>query len=522
MKSKEYNIALDCVDKNGQSLHNKHKPALIYVKEGSAPVKLNFANVEGLTHRMANAFRNLGLEKGQRIVLRLQNCPEFPITFLAAIKAGLIPIPTSPLLTWKELKFILEDSEAASLIMSDDLIPDEIEKDKPDSLKQSIALSPQKEQIRKGFLRWQDLLKNSAPEFTTIPTLGEDPAFWLYTSGTEGKPKAVIHAHRSIPAHDARAKLWQDLRFNDVIFNTSSLHWSYALTSGLLDLWRHGLPTVIYQGHLSAEKICHLIKHFGVTTFMSVPGIYHRLVEYLENNDAKKYFSQVRVCNSAGEKLTEEVRKKFKELTGLEIYEGLGMTEHSVYLCQRVSEEIIPHSCGKPIPDQKISIVDELGNELPAGTPGILASHRSCPGLMLGYHQRPDEETKYFSIDYFLSGDLAQQDEEGNFFFLGRRDDILTAGGYRISPLEIEVALNEIPDISESAVVDKELIAGKTSLAAYLVLDKECSDPEAKIQEIRSALKDSLASYKIPKEFYFVESLPKTSNGKIQRKLLRD
>jgi len=518
---KLYNIALDCIDKNAQSLHNKHKPALLYVKEGAAPLRLTFANLEGLSNHMANAFLGLGLEKGQRVVLRLPNCPEFPIAFLGAIKAGLVPIPSSPQFTWRELEFILADSEASAFVTAKDLLPAEIE-GKPASLRHILCLAPRdwdRASPASGLHRFQDLLKNSSPQFSTAPTSGEEAAFWLYTSGTEGRPKAVIHAHRSIPAHDARAKLWQDLRFNDVVFNTSALHWSYALTAGLLDLWRHGLPSLIYDGPPSAERICQLVKHFGITTFMSVPGIYRRLAEYLSSGDKGHPFAQVRVCNSAGEKLSPEIREKFRANTGREIYEGLGMSEHSVYLVQRAGEPPVEASCGQALPGQRISIVDEEGRELPAGTEGILASHRSCAGLMLGYHRRPEEEAACWKGDWFLSGDMAQRDEAGNFYFLGRRDDVITAGGHRISPLEIEAILNAIPGVRESAAIGQEIEAGRTAVSAFVVAEKKApAELEARIQ---AELEKSLAAYKRPKSITFVESLPKTGNGKLQRKQLR-
>jgi len=547
-----YNIALDCIDKNAQSPHNKHKPALIYVKDGAAPLRLNFSNLEGLTNRIANALKDLGLQKGERLVLRLPNCPEFPITFLGAIKAGMIPIPSSAQATENELKFILNDSEASVLVTTEELFPNEIKEAKPHFLKKILILSkppsphpsPLEGEGVQGtgegkVFRFQDLLKNSSSQFQTEPTHANAPAFWLYTSGTEGKPKAVIHAHRSIPAHDGRAKLWNDFRFNDVIFNTSSLNWSYALTAGLLDVWRHGLPTLIYDGPLSAEKICQLIKQFGVTTLMSVPGIYRRLVDYLQNNVGAPLGAPLRICNSAGEKLSENIRKKFKDLTGLEIYEGLGMSEHSVYLVQQVGEPIIEGSCGKALPDQKIEIVDEEGNELPPHTPGILASHESCPGLMLGYkgtdlspplslvrrggpnyapslQRRGEGEVS----NWFLSGDLAQKDEAGNFFFLGRRDDVITAGGYRISPLEVEALLNAMPEIEESAVVGKEIETGKTLVTAFVVLKENIGENEILENKIKNECAQKLSHYKCPKQIYFTQKLPKTTNGKLQRKLL--
>jgi len=550
-----YNIALDCIDKNAQSPHNKHKPALIYVKDLSPPLekgdtggfldqkippdlplqkggsleikKFTFSNLEGLTNRIANALKNLGLQKGERLVLRLPNSPEFPITFLGAIKAGIIPIPSSVQATEDELKFILEDSEANVLVTTEDLFPKEILKNHLPSLKYILCITPtsllplltKEGDGGRSVLRFQDLLKNSSSQFQTEPTQPNDPAFWLYTSGTEGKPKAVIHAHRSIPAHDTRAKLWNDFRFNDVIFNTSALNWSYALTAGLLDVWRHGLPTLIYNGPLNAEKIYQLIKQFGITTFMSVPGIYRRLVEYFEKGGAP-LTTPLRICNSAGEKLPEEIREKFKNYTELEIYEGLGMSEHSVYLIQRVGEKIVKGSCGKALPDQKIEIVDEEGKELSANTPGVLATHVSCPGLMLNYKKVGANNYLPLQRGFFLSGDLAQKDESGNFFFLGRRDEVITAGGYRISPLEVEAVLNAMPEMEESAVIGKEIEAGKTLVTAFLVLKSGFEADENLEIQIKKECEKKLSTYKCPKQIYFTKNLPKTANGKIKRKEL--
>ncbi len=526
-----YNIALDCVDKHAQSYENKDKTALICMKEGGEVTRLTFSNLQGLTNRIANGLKNSGFQKGDRIIIYLPNCPEFPVMFLGAIKAGFIPIPVSPLLTSEELKFIVEDSGAKEVVSSQ---------------------------------RWvQDLFKSSSSQFITVSTQADEPAYWLYTSGTEGKPKAVVHAHRSIKAHDVRTKVWQDFRRGDVIFNTSALNWSYALTAGLLDVWRHGLTSVIYEGKPDPKNLCEIIQKEKVTIFMSVPGIYRRLVESFEKSPQPPFtkrggsfssplckggpggiFSNVRVCNSAGEKLPEEIRNKFKEYTGLEIYEGLGMTEHSVYLVQPFGEPVVKDSCGKALPGQRIAVLKESivtpakaggqwsqrdsrfrGNdnmtEAKAGEVGILASHRSCLGLMLGYRENPPLPPFYKGGlgGFFLSNDLAYQDEKGNFFFQGRKDDVITAGGYRISPLEVETVLNQYPKVLESAVVGLEENQ-KTFVAAFVVLGKEENQTSLLQEKIKSYMSEHLAKYKIPKKIIFVNALPKTANGKLKRKEL--
>src|SRR4029450_9005339 len=196
-----------------------------------------------------------------------------------------------------------------------------------------------------------------------------------------------------------------------------------------------------------------VIRGLGVTTFMSVPGIYRRLAEHPE---AKNFFAKGRGSLCPGEKLSEEGREHFLQNAGLEIHEGLGMTEHSVYLIQQVGEPFVPGSCGKGLPEEKTAILRQDLSVAPPGEIGILASRRDSPGVMLGYHRRPEEEAKAFQGEWFLSGDLAHQDESGNFFFVGRGDDVITAGGYRISPMEVESALNQHPLVLESAAVSWE------------------------------------------------------------------
>ncbi len=520
-----YNIALDCIDKHAGTLQNKHKTALIYLKEDPAtgklrepPLRLSYSSLQGLSNAMAHAFAGLGLARGSRILIRLPNCIEFPITFLGAIKAGLIPIPSSPLFTWHELKFLLEDSQASALVTSRELAPPELWPEKPASLQEILLLSEKEEKLPPQAKRWQDLLKSALAVFATEPTPADAPAFWLYTSGTEGRPKAVIHAHRSIRAHDARAQLWQDVKAGDVIFNTSAVNWSYTLTCGMLDVWRHGLSSVLYQGSLQPALLAQIIRRHGVTTFMTVPGIYRRLLPYLE--EQSETLAGLRVCLSAGERLSEEIRKKFHEQTGLEIYEGLGMTEHSVYLVQEFGKPQIPGSCGRSLPGQKIALLRDDLSECAPGEMGILASHRDCEGLFLGYHQRPEESAAAFRGDWFLTGDLAERDADGNFFFLGRRDDVLTSGGYRISPAEVEAALNSHPAVEESAAVNLAAEAGKTLVEAFVVLKAGHLATQDLAKEILSTAATRLAAYKIPRQIVFLRELPKTTNGKLRRQAL--
>jgi len=521
---KDYNLSWDCVDKNGVSLLNKHKKALISVTappEGG-PLQsktMTYSTLMGLTNRVANGFSSLGLERGDRIVLRLPNLPEFPLNFLGAIKAGLIPIPTFPQFRWRELKFILEDSRARAIVSTPDLLPPEIFTDRPKDLKDILLISPKGEELPSESQRWQDLITNSSASFKGVPTNSEDPAYWLYTSGTTGTPKAVIHAHRSIPAHDSRCQKWLDVRESDVIFNTSNLNWSYALTAGMLDIFRHSLTTVIYHGKLDPEKICEIIRRFHVATFMSVPGIYRRLARHLTEHP--RALEGVRSILCSGENLKPEVRKKVEAATHIPIREGLGMTENSVFLVQSVDKPVIPGSLGQPTFPEQIEILDKDFNPAKPGEIGILATRKDCPGLMLGYFERPDESKEAFQGDWFLSGDLVYKDEAENYFFVGRRDDVITAGGFRVSPIEVEKVLNQHPWVEESAVVASSPGPDKTLVQAFIVLTEgQPADKDTRAQILTFA-KKNLAPYKSPREISFLKELPKTTTGKIKRQELK-
>ncbi len=499
-----YSIAFDCVDRHASHPETAGRTALILVEGDEAGIQameqVSFHYLSMETNALAGALR-LKARAGSRAVLRLPNSLDFPLAFLACLKAGLIPVPTSSQLTEPELRFILEDSGAALLLTTEDLLPEEIIGNPPGSLD---------EILKAPFALGEPVVP--------VATNSDDPAFWLYTSGTAGIPKAVKHAHRNIPAHDERARLWMDLREGDIVFNTSALNWSYALTCGLLDPWRHGATSVVYRGPLKAGNLWETIEELQVTTLMSVPGVYRRLASYLREKPCGK--KRLRVVLSAGERLPEIIRKEFREVTGLQIREGLGMTEHSVYLAQAIGDPVREGSCGKPLPGHRVAILREDLSEAAAGEVGVLASHRSCPGLMLGYHRASPEEEKAFHGEWFLSGDMAFCDTEGNFYYVGRRDDVITAGGYRISPLEVEHVLNHLPEVEESAVAGCDVSDGKTIIRAHVVLRSHLAGSDAMKALLIAEAGKNLAHYKVPREIVFVDRLPKTANGKLLRRQL--
>jgi acyl-coenzyme A synthetase/AMP-(fatty) acid ligase len=483
-----YNITEDCVLRPASE--DRSQTALIFADERGASRKWTRAELARAVQGVAAWLRKSGVKKGQRLLIRLPNGTEFPAAFFGAILAGAIPIPASPLLTPSEVRFLTQDSGAVCVL------------DDPERLRR--------------------LMETPHDRRISAKSRANDPAFWLYTSGTEGKPKGVIHAHRSIPAHDARCRLWMDLRPGDVVFNTSALNWSYALTCGLADTLRHRAISLIFSGRPDPETLLKVIARERVTILMSVPGILRRLTDYLERRQsARKLLASVRICISAGEKLPLGMRSRFRKVSGRTLVEGLGMTEHSVYLVQPKGFPIVEGSCGRSLAGRKVTILREDLRPARPGEVGILASHRSCAGLMLGYHRRPKEEKKVFRQGWFLSGDFATRDEKGNFFYVGRRDDVITAGGYRISPMEVEAVLNRHPAVRESAAVGAEIALGKTIVRGHVVLKRGRRATEALKNSILDFARKRLARYKAPREVAVTAELPRTSTGKLIRKKFR-
>lgn len=484
-----YNIAKDCV--LDPAAEDASAPALIFADGRDASRVMTRGELLQAVQGVAAGLKKKGIRPGARLLIRLPNGPEFPAAFFGAILVGAVPIPVSSSLTAPEMRFLKKDSGA-------------------------VAVLEDAGSVRR--LMTTPVTRRLVPK-----TRKNDPAFWLYTSGTEGRPKGVIHAHRSIPAHDARCRVWMELKKGDVVFNTSALNWSYALTSGLADALRHRSTSLIFSGKPDPETLLKVIAEEKVSILMSVPGIYRRLTEWLERQpSSKKLLKSVRVWISAGEKLPSEIRSRFRKATGKTIREGLGMTEHSVYLVQPKGSPIVDGSCGRSLEVRKVTVLKEEDlKPARAGEVGLLASRRSCEGLMLGYHRRPEEEKKAFRNGWFLSGDFAFRDEKGNFFYVGRRDDVITAGGYRISPMEVENVLNRHPAVKESVVIGVEIEPGKTIVRGHVVLKKGRRMTKEIEKSILDFTGNDLARYKVPREILLAKELPRTSTGKLIRKRFR-
>lgn len=513
----EYNIGYDVVDKHAKT-DKKNKIALYWENAEGETDKFTFLDMKHLTNRFGNALKNLGFKKGDRFLIRLPNLPEFQISFLGGTKIGAVPIPSSVMFRAHEIEYRINDSSSKAVITTQKYV-DEVNKikDKCPTLKNIIIV----DDAYGDQLSYDELMKNSSQNLEIEPTKKDDMAFFCYTSGTTGEPKGAVHLHRWVPGNDPSLLFWQQGEENDIIAHTGDLNWIFPLGNGFLYPWRWGISTFVYDGKFDAKHWFELLEKYEITNLASVPTAYRIFVTV---KDAEKNYdlSNLKHCISAGEPLNPEVIKKWKRMFDLEIYDGIGMTEVMVYLSNIQGMKVKPGSCGRPQPGKICGIIDHDGKVQPIGEPGVLAIKKTDPGLFKEYWNKPEKTIDSFKNDWFLTGDVLYQDEDGYFWFSGRDDDLIMASGYRISPFEVESAVISHPEVLEAAVVASPDEIRGVIVKAFVVLHDKKKASERLVKDIQKHCKKVAAPYKYPREIEFVEDLPKTQSGKIKRKELRE
>jgi acyl-coenzyme A synthetase/AMP-(fatty) acid ligase len=432
-----------------------------------------------------------GLSAGDRVLLRLGNTPHFPILFLGAIATGLIPVPTSAQLTKPEITKIAAELNPALVIAADGIAcPDGIPSLDTTAVEQFYALPPAT--YRKGD--------------------PNRPAYIIYTSGTSGQPRAVVHAHRAIWARRMMHDGWYGLRADDRMMHAGAFNWTYTLGTGLMDPWSIGATALIPTEITSPQDLGHMIRAHKASIFAAAPGVYRQMLRH--HPDLKT--PTLRHGLSAGEKLPTATRSAWIAATNTQIHEAFGMSECSTFLSSSPTRPAPNGSLGYPQSGRRVAILCD-GQPAPANTEGTIAIHKDDAGLMLGYLDQPTETAAKYTGEWFLTGDTGTIDANGAVTYLGRADDMLNAGGFRVSPLEIEAALTEHPKISEAATVEVPVKSGAMIIAAFYsateVIDKS---------ELADFAAARLAKYKSPRIYVKVDILPRGANGKLLRKQLRD
>ncbi len=471
--------------------------------------------------RAAAALKRLGLVPGDRLMMSVADGPDFVALFLGGIKIGVVTLPINTLLKPKDYLYYLNDSEAKAVVIDASLVP-AIEAIKRELRSVRHILTCGRPAPGYDFLDDALAAEAAAPE--TLPRDPDDMAFWLYSSGSTGDPKGVVHTHAHIYwAAELFGLGAQGIRGDDVILCPPKMFFAYGLGNQVYFPIRAGATVVINQGPITPKRVWDLWLSHEPTIVMSVPTLFAGQLQIAEQElgqeRVRRASRHVRFCVSGGEILPPTLYQRWKTFTGLEILDAIGTTEMTHMFTMNRPGAAVPGSCGKIVEGFRYEVLDDGGRVLPRGEIGNL--HVFGPTAATQYWNKPERTKQVMGRGGVLSGDKVFEDERGNIFMVGRTDDMLRVGGIWVSPAEVEGALAAHPAVLECAVVghpdEHQMIKPK----AFVVLRGEVSDRAALKESMMAHLRAELAHIKCPRWIEFVTELPKTTTGKIQRFRLR-
>ncbi|XP_011787269.1 PREDICTED: acyl-coenzyme A synthetase ACSM3, mitochondrial [Colobus angolensis palliatus] len=522
-----FNFAKDVLDQwtNMEKAGKKpSNPAFWWINGKGEEVRWSFEELGSLSRKFANILSEAcSLQRGDRVILILPRVPEWWLANVACLRTGTVLIPGTTQLTQKDILYRLQSSKANCIITNDVLAPavDAIAP-KCENLHSKLIVS---ENSREGWGNLKEMMKCVSDSHTCVKTKHNEIMAMFFTSGTSGYPKMTAHTHSSYGLGlSVNGRFWLDLTPSDVMWNTSDTGWAKSAWSSVFSPWIQG--ACVFAHHLprfEPTSVLQTLSKYPITVFCSAATVYRMLVQ---NDMASCKFKSLKHCVTAGEPITPDVTEKWRNKTGLDIYEGYGQTE-TVLICGNFKGmKIKPGSMGKPSPAFDVKIVDVNGNVLPPGQEGdigIQVLPNRPFGLFAHYVDDPSKTASTLRGNFYITGDRGYMDEDGYFWFVARSDDIILSSGYRIGPFEVENALNEHPSVAESAVVSSpDPIRGEV-VKAFIVLnpDYKSHDQEQLIKEIQEHVKKSTAPYKYPRKVEFIQELPKTISGKTKRNELR-
>jgi benzoate-CoA ligase family protein len=508
--TRDYNFAADILSRN---LDAGRADKIAFIDHCG---KYSYAELADRVERFGHVLRALGMRSEERILICLLDTIDWPTAFLGAIKAGVVAVPVNTLLTEDDYRFMLEDSRARVLVVSEEILP---------KLKPAIAASKNlthvivSGQVTHGHHHLATLLTHADNKPITAPTTCDDMCFWLYTSGSTGKPKGAVHSHADLKlTDDLYARPILGITENDVCYSVAKLFFAYGLGNALTFPMSAGATIVLLPQRPTPEAVAHLLMKHQVTIFYAVPTFY---ALFLASPAAPSRSDvKIRCCVSAGEALPPDIGRRWSERYGVDILDGLGSTEMlHIFLSNRPGD-VKYGTSGKPVPGYDIRLIDDDGGVIE--TPGEMGELqvRGPTSAMMYWNNRTQSRTTFLG-EWTRSGDKYVEDENGYFVYRGRRDDMMKVSGIYVSPFEVEVVLQSHPDVLEAAVVgwpdSDKLIKPK----AFVVPKSPDRASEAFAQKLQDECRHKLAPYKYPRWVEFRRELPKTATGKIQRFKLR-
>ncbi len=506
---RDYNAAYDLVERN---LAAGRGGKLAFIDDDG---RYTYADLAERVDRAANAFTMLGLGMEDRVMVVHLDTIDWPAVFLGAIKGGIVPIAVNTLLTPADYEFMLNDSRAKALVVSEALLP---------QFAAIFGRCPHLKHIvvsganAHGHLRLQDLIAKAGPSFDPAPTTSDDACFWLYSSGSTGTPKGTVHVHSSlIGTAELYGRPVLGIRENDVVFSAAKLFFAYGLGNSLSFPLAVGATAVLMAERPAPAAVFDRLKSRRPTIFYGVPTLYAAMLAARALPTRGEV--AMRICVSAGEALPADIGRRWTEHFGVEVLDGIGSTEMlHIFLSNRPGE-VRYGTSGKPVPGYRLRVVDDVGKDCGPGEIGDLLV--AGPSAAAGYWNNRERSRSTFVGVWTRTGDKYTYDADGYYAYGGRSDDMLKVGGIFVSPFEVEAALLTHPEVLEAAVVgvpdESQLMKPK----AFIVTKPGVEGTSALADALKQHVKDRLAPYKYPRWVEFVAELPKTATGKIQRFKLR-
>jgi len=513
-----YNIAADVCDRHAA---DPNKVALIGEGAGGETWRMTFREIQRRANQLANLLVSLGLVKGDRVMLLLGQNPWTAIAHVACWKASFVSVPVSTLFAADAVAYRL-NHVGVRVVITDVA---NLEK-----LMQARKFAPETQHVYIIDGRGPEAqslaasLEGARDTFTNVDTAADDPAFLNFTSGTTGNPKAALQAHRSMLGHLPGAEFCLDFfpQPNDVMWSPADWAWLAGLMDVLMPAWYHGVPVLTFRApRFDPEQAFAMIARHQVRTTLLVPTML-RLMRQVPD-PIGRFGAKLRAIYSGGESVGKELLEWGAEVLKIPINEVFGQTECNLALGSNASVmPIKPGSIGRAVPGHIAAIVDDAGQKQPPGSTGNIAFRSPDPVMMLEYWQNPESTRGKYANGWLITGDLGMFDEDGYFWFQGRADDVITSGGYRIGPSEIEDALARHPAVVMAAAIGVPDPVRTESIKAFVVLKEGFHASPELVDEIRNFVREHLARHEVPRDVEFVDALPMTTTGKILRRVLRD